>query len=415
MRDTEAMGAGDPGAIEALFGGMPRRGAEIALAEAYRRVGWMAADLDPLGLRKPMASAELDPNRYGLLAEEAAPLHAAYCGALGWEIGHVLSQERRDWLATMAELAWAPSAEDRTAALNLIASGELLEATFDRRMPTAKTFGLSGAEGYLVLLSAVLSHGRAAGLDRSVIGCMHRGRLTQTALVFGKPLPRIVADAQGLPEYPEAVGASSDSPYHMGWEGEIETAAGAMDVWLAPHPSHLSVVAPVGQGRARADLAASHAVLPLALHTDAALAGQGVNMETFQLAGLAPFDIGGTIHLVLDNQVGFSTGIEEARTARSCSDIARMTEAPVLHVNGDDPDAILRAAEVAVAWRAKFRSDIVVNLIAYRRKGHNEIDDPRFTQPEMYRRIAEMPTLSHRYGETLGIAADTGDLATRLD
>ncbi|MEM6663728.1 MAG: thiamine pyrophosphate-dependent enzyme [Pseudomonadota bacterium] len=415
MRDTEVLGAGDPGAVEALFGGPTRRGAELALAEAYRRFGFLAADLDPLGLHAPLARDELDPALYGLSEEEAVPLREAYCRSLGWEIGHVLDSPRRAWLANVAETPWSPSAACRTRALSLIASGELLEAAFDRRMPTAKTFGLSGAEGYLVLLAEVLSNGRAAGLERTVIGGMHRGRLTQCALVFGKPLPRIVADAQGLPEFPEDVGASSDSPYHMGWEGAIETPAGEMSIWLAPHPSHLSVVAPVAQGRARAESAAGRAVLPLSLHTDAALAGQGVNMETFQLAGVGPFDIGGTIHLVLDNQVGFTTGAEDARTSRSCTDVARLTEVPVLHVNGDDPDAVIRAAEVAVAYRSRFASDIVVNLIAYRRKGHNEIDDPRFTQPEMYRRIAALPPLSRRYGNRIGEVADTGDLSARLD
>ncbi len=415
MRDTEVLGAGDPGALEALLGRSTERGARLALAEAYRRWGWLAADLDPLGFVQPIVSPDLDPAGYGLEPSDAAPLRSAYCGTIGWEIGHVQDTARRAWLARMAEEPWQPSAADRRWALDLIAQGELLEATFDRRMPGAKTFGLSGAEGYLVLLAHVLARGAAGGASHAIMGGMHRGRLTQMGLVFGKPLVRIIADAKGVPEYPESLGASSDSPYHLGWEGLIETSGGALNVWVAPHPSHLSVVAPVGLGRARAAQEAGARVLPLALHTDAAFAGQGVNAELLQLAGLPPFDVGGTVHLMLDNQVGFTTGGEEARTARTSADMAKLTETPVLHVNGDDPDACLRAAEVAIAYREAFGSDILVRLIAYRRKGHNEIDQPRFTQPEMYAAIDALPPLSQRYAEQVGTPADVDDFRNALD
>lgn len=414
MRDTEILGAGDPGAVEALLRGLGAGQAHDALTEAYRRWGWLAAQTNPLAGR-PAPLPELDPGRFGLSAAEAAPLIQAYCSSIGWEFGHIADSTRRDWLAARAETISKPTEPDRIRALNLIAQAECLEQTFDRRMPGAKTFGLSGAEGFMVLLSRVLECGAAAGLDRAVIGGMHRGRLTQAGLAFGKPLERLIADAMGKPEFPEELGASSDSPYHMGWQGDVETPSGQIGIWLAPHPSHLSVVAPVAMGRAYAAIAEGQSILPLSLHTDAALAGQGINAETFQIAGLEPYNVGGTLHLVLNNQVGFTTGAGQARTSQSCTDVARMVDAPVLHVNGDDPDAVLQAAEVALDYRQAFGTDIVVELIAYRRKGHNEIDQPRFTQPEMYQSIDELPLISERYADFLGTAIDLSAFRAELD
>ncbi len=415
MRDTEALGAGDPGALEDLWSGASEQGARVALAEAYRRWGWRAADLDPLGLRAPASVLELDPEIYGLTAEDAAPLAATYCGSIGWEFGHIQDSVRRNWLSTRAESGQRPSAGDRTRALDLIARGEHFEATCDRRLPGAKTFGLSGAESYLVLLDCVLRAGVVQGAERVVIGGMHRGRLTQMALTFGKPLAQVIAEARGTPALPESLGASSDSPYHLGWEGKVEIEGQDVDVWIAPHPSHLSIVAPVGMGFARAAIKAGASVLPLSLHTDAAFAGQGVNAELLQLSGLAPFTVGGTIHLILNNQIGFTTDGEEGRTARTAADFAKVIEAPILHVNGDDPDAVLSAAETAVAYRQAFGADVVVDLIAYRRKGHNEIDQPRFTQPDMYRAIDALAPLSERYGSELGQNAEIDDFARDLD
>ena len=414
MRDTEALGAGDPGALAALFGADPAV-ARAALANAYRRWGWHAARLDPLNLRPHEEVPELAPQRYGLDENDAARLQQTYCGTIGWEFGHIQAADRRVWLAAAAEAAWSPTDNQRIRALDLIARGERLEATFDKRMPGAKTFGLSGAEGYLVLLDRVLTLGTAEGFEHAIMGGMHRGRLTQMGLVFGKPLARIIADAKGVPEFPDDFGASSDSPYHMGWDGMVETPEGPLRVWVSPHPSHLSVVAPVGLGFARAAQDRGDKVLPLALHTDAAFAGQGVNAELLQMSGLAPFDVGGTIHLILNNQVGFTTGEQEARTARSSAEFAKAIEAPILHVNGDDPDAVLRVAETAVRYRQTFASDIVVELIAYRRKGHNEIDQPRFTQPELYRAIDALPPLSDRYAKKAGQAVDLLSFQIELD
>ena len=414
MRDTEAFGAGDPGALEALWAGAAEAGARMALAEAYRRWGWRAARLDPLGLSAPEEVPELDPALYGLTAEDAAPLARAYCGAVGWEIGHVQDSARRAWLARQAERPWHVAGADRAAALELIAQAELFERTLDRRLPGAKTFGLSGAEGFLVLLQRVIAQAVKGGARQVVIGGMHRGRMTQMALVFGKPLAAVIAEAQGVPTLPEGMG-SSDSPYHLGHEDTLEIAGRRVGVWVAPHPSHLSIVAPVALGRARAVRDRGQAPLPLALHTDAAFAGQGANAETLQLSGLAPYTVGGTVHLILNNQLGFTTGAAEARTARTCADMAKLVEAPVLHVNGDEPDAIMRVAEVAAGYRAAFGADIVVDLIACRRKGHNEIDQPRFTQPAMYSAIDALPPLSERYAAQAGAEPGLGEFQAALD
>ncbi|HUF87841.1 MAG TPA: thiamine pyrophosphate-dependent enzyme, partial [Thermohalobaculum sp.] len=417
MRDTEALGAGDPGAVEALFGGRTEAGARAALVEAYRRFGWLAARLDPLGLRPPETPAELDPAAHGFTAADAAPLAAAYCGTLGWEFGHLLDGARRAWLAARAEAAWAPGADDRARALELIARGEQLEAAFGRRMPGVKTFGLAGAEGILVLTDAVLRAAVALGARRVLTAGMHRGRFTQMGLNFGKPLVRLVAEAQGTPEVPAGTGAQSDVPYHLGFDGAVAIAGREVPIWVAPHPSHLSLVGPMMQGRARAAVEAegARAVLPLIVHSEAAFAGQGVNAEVLQLSGLAPWHIGGTVHLVINNQIGFTTEPGEGRTARTPVDIARLIEAPVLHVNGDDPDALIRAGQVAAAYRAAFGADIVVELVAYRRKGHNEIDEPRFTQPLLYQAIDAMPPLSVRYAREIGAEADQGRFADELD
>jgi 2-oxoglutarate dehydrogenase E1 component len=417
MRDQEAFGAGDPGALEVLFGARTEAGALIGLAEAYRRFGWLAARLDPLGLTAPGAPPELDPALYGLDAGAATPLRRAYCGTIGWQIGHVHDPARRRWLVARAEEDWQPESEARAEALALIARGEHLEATFGRRMPGVKTFGLTGAEGYLVLTDAVIREGIALGARHVFAGGMHRGRFTQMALNFGKPLARLIAEAQGAPEFPKETGGASDVPYHLGFEGTVRIGGQEVTMWVTPHPSHLSVVGPMMQGRARAiaEREGKAAVLPVIYHTDAAIAGQGINMEVFQISGLAPFHVGGTIHLILNNQIGFTTDPADGRTARNCSDIAKLVEAPVLHVNGDDPDALMRAGQVAAAWRAEFAGDIVVDMVCYRRRGHNEIDEPRFTQPLWYQAVDAMPPLSESYARRIGQQADITDFAAALD
>ncbi|RAH99786.1 2-oxoglutarate dehydrogenase E1 component [Acuticoccus sediminis] len=390
-RDLSHLAAGDPGAIEAMVRAQLPGPAEI-LVDRYRRSGWLSAHLDPLS-PAPQLSPTLDPAAWPTLEDLADRLAAIYCGTLGWEFGHVQDEARFRWLATEAEAAEPLPAESRARAAFLTAAGEAFEAATLKRLPTVKTFGMSGAESFLALADAVIRFG---GAGEVVAGGMHRGRLTQLGLVFGKPLARLVAEAKGTPDLDPTVGAFSDVPYHLGYEGERDDG---VRVWVAPHPSHLSVVAPVATGYARGHGAAGGAagVLPLMLHTDAAFAGQGVNMELMQLSGLPGYTVGGTVHLVLNNQVGFTTGAGEARTARTSADIAKLVEAPILHVNGDDPDALLRAARAAARYRARFGSDIVVEVVTYRRRGHNEMEESRFTQPLQQAAIDALPPVSERY------------------
>ena len=407
---NSALGAGDPSAVEAVINGISRRAAFNAMADAYRRWGWLAADLDPLSMHPRDQPAQLSPDYYGFLPEDAQSLRQIYCGKIGWEMGHIQNAERLGWLTHQAETEAQPT--DIQRAIDLIAQAELFEVTCAKRMPTAKTFGLAGAEGFLVLAAEVLRAAHTTGESDVYVGGMHRGRLTQMALLFGKPLAQVIADAQGVPEFPDDYGASSDSPYHLGWQGSSPMGP---RVWIAPHPSHLSIVAPVAIGRARAAKEAGRKVLPIALHTDAAFAGQGVNGELLQLSELPAFSVGGTVHLVLNNQIGFTTDIEEARTSRSCADYAKLVEAPILHVNGEDPEALCRAARVAVEYRNQFKADVVIECIGYRRLGHNEIDEPRFTQPHMYRRIDEMAPLSHRLAQSFGLESDLSGFSLELD
>ena len=393
MRDWDFLNAGDPGAIDALFGqDLDRR--DTTVLDAFRRHGWLKADLDPLGKQSSSSRFVLSP----LLDndnDEAARLSAIYCGTIGWEFGHVQDLEKFEWLAAQAEAADAPVPEDRLRALCLIRQGELFETTLGKRLPMVKTFGLSGSEGFLVAVDQVIRTSRAKSV---CVGGMHRGRLTQLALLFGKPLDRLIEECRGLPDVPEEFGIASDVPYHLGWEG---VRGDGISVWVAPHPSHLSLSGPVAAGIVRGRNDGS---LPLILHTDAAFAGQGINAELLQISALPAYAIGGSVHIILNNQIGFTTEPGEARSSRTCADVAKIIEAPILHVNGNDPDAVCRAAAIAVRYRETFASDIVLDIIGFRRPGHNEVEEPRYTQPSTYRLLDALPPLSDIYAGRLGWA-----------
>src|SRR5690606_27159544 len=365
------------------------------------------------------AVPELDPGRYGLDPASSRVLieqmEAAYCGPIGWEFGHIHDAARRQWLAAEAEQgARFPDPAARQSMLALLTRAQTFETVLAQRLPGARLFGLGGAESFIVLLDVLLAESVPLGLQEVVVGGLHRGRFNLLANVCGKPLGGMLAEIQGKPPVPEGLEVSADVPYHLGYSGEREVAGRMVRFSVSPHPSHLQLVPVISQGRARAKQWARglpegrRAVLPLLLHTDASFAGQGLVAEMFQLSRLAPYDLGGTIHVVINNQLGFTTLPEEGRSARRPTDIAKLIEAPVLHVNGDDPDAVYRVASVAARWRATFGSDIVIDLVCYRRPGHNEIDEPRFTQPVMYRAIDARPPVSEIYAERLaGDGLDT--------
>ncbi|MGE0765374.1 MAG: 2-oxoglutarate dehydrogenase E1 component [Hyphomicrobiaceae bacterium] len=417
-------GIGDPGALEAFFteessDKAPRRrrvavgngGAEVALIEAYRARGFLKARPDPLRLAKPVDVPELSPLQYGLAPQVAAPLVArlerAYCGSIGWEIGHIHDAVRRAWLAGEAEATeTGPDEATSRRLLALLARATAFEAGLAQRYPGGRLFGLGGAETFLVAIETVLAESAQLGVEETVVGGMHRGRFSLLANVLGKPINQMVAEILGQPAVPEGIACSSDVSYHLGHSGDLDVAGMRMHVSVSAHPSHLQLAPVISQGRARAKQAmrgagGRQAVLPLLLHTDASFAGQGLVAEMLQLSGVEPFDLGGTIHVVINNQLGFTTMPEEGRTARGATDIARLIEAPVLHVNGDDPEAVWRAGLVAANWRATFGSDILIDLVCYRRPGHNEIDEPRFTQPEMYRAVDALAPVDKLYEKVL--------------
>jgi 2-oxoglutarate dehydrogenase E1 component len=428
-RDTSFLGAGDPGALEAMHAAsvgerLPTRQlraargtivGEMALTQAYRQRGFLRADLDPLGLASSPVVPELSPLQYGLDIATAAPLLArlerTWCGKIGWEIGHIHDAQQRRWLEAQAESEehTRPHDVQRLSLLALLARAEAFESGLNQRIPGGKLFGLGGAETFLVALDTIIARSTAHGIEEVVVGGMHRGRFAMLATVLGKPLGPLIAEILGKPAVPEGLACSSDVSYHLGWSGDLDIDGARVHISVSPHPSHLQLAPLIAQGRARAKQTrrghdGRDQVLPLLLHTDASFAGQGLVAEMLQLSKLAPFDIGGTIHVVINNQLGFTTTSQEGRSARAPTDIARLIEAPVLHVNGDDPEAVWRVARVAADWRATFGHDILIDLVCYRRPGHNEIDEPRFTQPAMYRAIDALEPVHVLYEKAL--AAD---------
>ncbi|HRD76887.1 MAG TPA: 2-oxoglutarate dehydrogenase E1 component [Hyphomicrobiaceae bacterium] len=436
----EFSGVGDPGALEAMFDGRPGAGPRPAqrssasaaapglttLLEAYRHRGFLRARLDPLGLAPRPEIPELDPAAHGLARRDAAELaerlERAYCGSIGWEIGHIHDGARRRWLEAEAEQAdpVTPDATERRRILALLARVDAFESGLNLRIPAGKHFGIGGAETFLVALETLIAESARLGVEEVVVGGMHRGRFAMLATIMEKPLTALIAEIQGKPAIPEGMKASSDVSYHLGYSGDRQIAGSTVHFSVSPHPSHLQLAPIITQGRARAKQTllgpdGARRVLPLLLHTDASFSGQGLVAEMLQLSGLAPFRLGGTVHVLINNQLGFTTTPEEGRTARGASDIARLIEAPVLHVNGDDPEAVWRVALIAANWRARFQSDIIIDLVCYRRPGHNEIDEPRFTQPRMYEAIDARPPVRALYADELaarGLDTDAADSAT---
>ncbi len=400
----------------------------LQLIHNYRVRGHLVADLDPLdSTRAP--HRDLDPATYGLtlwdldrefltgglsgedratLREILDTLRETYCGTIGVEYMYIADPERKEWLQHRMESTRnypALDAASRRRVLEKLVAAESFERFLHTKYVGHKRFSLEGGEALVPLLDRILNDAALRGLREVVLGMPHRGRLNVLANTIGKPLSQIFAEFEG--NDPSSYQGSGDVKYHLGASGtHLADTGETIAVTLAPNPSHLEFVNPVVEGMVRAKQDAlgdrEHArVLPVLMHGDAAFAGQGVVAETMHLSGLHGYRTGGTIHIVVNNQIGFTTLPEDARSSTYATDIAKMVHAPAFHVNGDDPEAVSHVAGLALEYRQKFRKDVVIDLVCYRRWGHNETDEPSYTQPLMYAKIKSHPSAASLYGDKL--------------
>ena len=402
----------------------------LQLIRAYRVRGHLEADLDPLGLDKRGPYPELDYRSYGFseadldreiflnntlarerasLREIIAILRQTYCGKIGVEYMHIQVPAERTWIQQKFEnqVRRPPlSPADKKEILEILTTAETFERFLDRRYTGTKRFGIEGAESLMPALEAVLRRGSALGIREFVIGMPHRGRLNVLANFVGKPFAAIFSEFQGNSTNPEHVHGSGDVKYHLGTSADRDIGGKTVHLSLAANPSHLEAVDPVVLGKVRAKQQ-QHAdsgrdeIAGILMHGDAAFAGQGLVAESLELSELTGFSTGGTIHVIVNNQIGFTTAPSAARSSPYPSDVAKGVQAPIFHVNGDDPEAVVEVARIAAEYRREFKKDVVVDLFCYRRHGHNEGDEPAFTQPLMYRTIARHPTTRQIYAARL--------------
>ncbi len=418
----------------------------LMLIRAYRVRGHLQANLDPLGIEKPIENPELTPEFYGFTAADMDRpifldgvlgletgsvrqvleiLKRTYCGNIGVQFMHIAEPDEKAWLQQRFEgpdkfEQNAFTKEGKLAIFKKLAEAEGFERFLHKRFPGTKRFGLDGGEAMVPALEQVIKRGGALGVDEIVFGMAHRGRLNTLAAVMGKPYKAIFHEFQGGSSVPSDIEGSGDVKYHMGASSDREFDGHKVHLSLTANPSHLEIVNPVVLGKSRAKQAFDireaevnlgkpdaewvldrSKVVPLLIHGDAAFAGQGVVAECFALMGLKGYRTGGTLHFVINNQIGFTTSPRNSRSSPYPSDVALMVQAPIFHVNGDDPEAVVFAAKVATEYRQKFHKDVVVDMFCYRRFGHNEGDDPTFTQPLMYAKIKSQPSTLEIYAKRL--------------
>ena len=398
------------------------------LIHAYRVRGHLMADVDPLEYRQ-RRHPDLDITTHGLTLWDlerdfatggfgGAPmlklrkilgiLRDSYCRTVGIEYMHIQDPDQRKWLQAKLEVPYAKTSPDEQLRIvRRLNAAEAFETFLQTKFVGQKRFSLEGGESVIALLDRILCRAAGEGLDEVCIGMPHRGRLNVLANIAGKSYGQIFREFEGKQD-PKSVQGSGDVKYHLGTEGKFVSEDGAMTkVYLAANPSHLEAVNPVLEGIVRAkqdrlDLAGeAFTVLPVLLHGDAAFAGQGVVAETLNLSQLRGYRTGGTIHVVINNQVGFTTSPSSSRSSFYSTDVARMIQAPIFHVNGDDPEACVRVAELAYEFRQEFNKDVVIDMVCYRRRGHNEGDDPSMTQPLMYNLIEAKRSVRKLYTEQL--------------
>src|SRR5580658_5642284 len=370
--------------------------------DAFRRWGYLQADLDPLGDLQPVPMPELD-----LEGKDAAAARGFYCGTIGAEFMHIPDAERRRWIAQRMESETV--APDRERILERIVRAEIFEQVLQTRYLGTKRYSLEGDAALIPLLDSILDAASALGAEQGVVAMSHRGRLNVMVHTIGRAAADVFARFEDVD--PRSVLGSGDVKYHLGATGVFVTPEGRhIGMHLVSNPSHLEAVDPVAMGRARAKQtrigAEGHErVLPILLHGDAAFAGQGIWAETLNYAGIEGFTVGGSVHIIVNNLIGFTTVPSESHSSRFSSDLAKRLPIPIFHVNAEDPDAVVRVGRIAAEYRARFNSDVVVDLIGYRRHGHSEVDDPTITQPRLYEAIKNHPQLWKIYSEQAGIDA----------
>jgi len=404
----------------------------LMLIRAYRIRGHFHANLDPLGLEGKKDDEELDPRAYGFgegdldrkifldkvlglefgtMREIVAILQRTYCQTVGVEFMHISNAQQKSWLQERIE---GPdkeitfTREGKRAILNKLVEAEGFEKFCDLKFTGTKRFGLDGGESLIPALEQIIKRGGNLGVKEIVLGMPHRGRLNVLTQVMAKPHRALFHEFKGGSAAPDDVEGSGDVKYHLGASSDREFDGNKVHLSLTANPSHLEIVNPVVLGKVRAKQDQHGAspddrtmVMPLLMHGDAAFAGQGVVAECFGLSGLKGYRTGGSIHFIVNNQIGFTTYPRYSRSSPYPSDVAKMIEAPIFHVNGDDPEAVVHCAKVAVEFRQKFQKPVVIDMFCYRRHGHNEGDEPAFTQPLMYKAIAKHPTTLEIYAKRL--------------
>ncbi|MGB3753047.1 MAG: 2-oxoglutarate dehydrogenase E1 component [Parerythrobacter sp.] len=419
--------ASDPEAIEAAASDSIRA---MLMVRLYRVRGHLDADLDPLGLAQRETPEDLTLEWHGFAGQRDREvfvggvfgyewvtvgelfdvLRRTYCGNVGLEYMHIADTTERRFLQDKFEspedtIQFTP--EGKRAILKAVIRGEEYENFLGKKYVGTKRFGLDGGESMIPALEAVIKYGGSAGAREIIYGMAHRGRLNVLANVMGKPYKVIFHEFSGGSANPDDVGGSGDVKYHLGTSTDREFDGISVHMSLVPNPSHLEAVNPVVLGKTRAqqagrdDLDDHEQVLPVLIHGDAAFAGQGIVWECFGFSGVAGYSTGGCIHFVINNQIGFTTSPKFARSSPYPSDVAKGVQAPILHMNGDDPEAVTFACKLAVEYRTQFKRDIVIDMWCYRRFGHNEGDEPKFTQPLMYDAIRAHPKVSVLYSDTL--------------
>jgi 2-oxoglutarate dehydrogenase E1 component len=402
----------------------------LMLIRSYRVRGHLLAKLDPLELNVRKDHPELNPATYGFhdadmdrviftnyvmgletatMREVMSILHKTYCGAIGIEYMHIQDPAEKSWLQERMESIHNQThftAKGKRAILNRLIETEGFEQYLDKKFTGTKRFGLDGGESLVPAMEQIFKRGSQLGIEEIVLGMAHRGRLNVLANVMGKPFQAIFSEFQDGTVHPDDVLGSGDVKYHLGTSSDRVFDGRSVHLSLTANPSHLEVVNTVCLGKVRGKQlqrgdADREKVMALLLHGDAAFSGQGLVPEAFDLSNLIGYQTGGTIHIVINNQIGFTTSPRYSRSSTYCTDVAKVVSAPIFHVNADDPEAVVHCARIATEYRQKFKKDVVLDMICYRRHGHNEGDEPMFTQPVMYQKIAKHPTTRDIYAKKL--------------